>query len=88
LIWLPVFSYADLARLPELDFAVGGDHVALFWTARGTHNGPILNVPASGRPVTARGVNRLVEQDGKVCETLTIWDVAGMLRRMGLLPDL
>lgn len=22
--WLPVFSYADLARLPELDFAVGG----------------------------------------------------------------
>ncbi len=22
--WLPVFSYADLARLPDLDFAVGG----------------------------------------------------------------
>ncbi|MEI2693072.1 MAG: hypothetical protein V9H69_26480 [Anaerolineae bacterium] len=27
-------------------------------------------------------------QDGKVCETLTIWDVAGTWRGLGLLPDL
>jgi len=70
------------------DIIVEGDHVAIFWTAHATHLGPILNIPPSGRAVTAKGVNRLVLQDGLVCETLTIWDVAGMLRGLGLLPDL
>lgn len=70
------------------EMIIEGDRVALFWTARGTHQGAILNIPASGRRVTAKGVNRLVWRDGKVCETLTIWDVAGMLRGLGLLPDL
>lgn len=80
-------AFPDLEITPD-DTIIDGDHVAIFWTARATHLGPILNIPASGRPVTARGVNRLVLQDGLVCETLTIWDVAGMLRGMGLLPDL
>jgi steroid delta-isomerase-like uncharacterized protein len=80
-------AFPDIT-ITEDDMIVDGDHVALFWTAHATHLGPILNIPPSGRPVTARGVNRLVLQDGLVCETLTIWDVAGMLRGMGLLPDL
>ena len=80
-------AFPDLEIIPD-DMIVDGDHVAIFWTARATHLGPILKIPPSGRAVTARGVNRLVLQDGLVCETLTIWDVAGMLRDMGLLPDL
>ncbi len=80
-------AFPDLDIAPD-EIIVDGDRVALFWTARGTHQGSILNIPASGHRVTARGVNRLVWQDGKVCETLTIWDVAGMLRGLGLLPDL
>lgn len=64
------------------------DRVALIWTARGTHKGSIMNIPATGRAVSVQGVNRLVLQDGKVRETLTIWDVAGMLRGLGLLPEL
>lgn len=80
-------AFPDLEITPD-EMIIEGDRVALFWTARGTHLGAILNIPASGRRVVARGVNRLVLQDDKVCETLTIWDVAGMLRGMGLLPDL
>ncbi len=80
-------AFPDFEITPD-NIIVEGDQVAVFWTARGTHQGPILNIPASGRPVLARGVNHLVLQDGKVCETLTIWDVAGMLRGLGLLPDL
>jgi steroid delta-isomerase-like uncharacterized protein len=81
-------AFPDLEITPD-DVIVTGQHVALFWTARGTHKGPILNIPASGRRVETRGVNRLVlGADGQVCETLTIWDVAGMLRGLGLLPDL
>ncbi len=80
-------AFPDLTITPD-DVIVTGERVALFWTARGTHQGPILNIPASGRQVETRGVNRLALRDGQVCETLTIWDVAGMLRGLGLLPDL
>lgn len=47
-----------------------------------------MNILASGRTISAKGVNRLVLCDGLVYETTTIWDVAGILRGMGLLPDL
>lgn len=80
-------AFPDLEITPDT-IITDGDHAAIFWTARATHQGPILSIPASGRPITARGVNHLVLQNGKVCETLTIWDVAGMLRGLGLLPDL
>jgi steroid delta-isomerase-like uncharacterized protein len=80
-------AFPDLKLTPD-DIIVDGDRVALFWTAHGTHHGSIMNIPASGRTISAKGVNRLVLRDGLVCETTTIWDVAGMLRHMGLLPDL
>lgn len=80
-------AFPDLEITPD-DVIVDGERVALFWTARGTQRGSILNIPASGRRVETRGVNRLVLRDGLVCETLTIWDVAAMLRGLGLLPDL
>jgi hypothetical protein len=28
--WLPIFAYADLARLPEADFEVGGQHYGVY----------------------------------------------------------
>lgn len=80
-------AFPDLEITPD-EMIIEGERVALFWTARATHLGPILNIPGSGRSVVARGVNRLVFSGDKVCETLTIWDVAGMLRGLGLLPDL
>ena len=42
-----------------------------------------MNILASGRTISAKGVNRLVLRDGLVCETTTVWDVAGMLRGTG-----
>ncbi len=80
-------AFPDLHLTPD-DIIVDGDRVALFWIARGTHQGSIMQIPASGRAIQTQGVNRLVLRDGLVCETTTIWDVAGMLRGIGLLPDL
>jgi steroid delta-isomerase-like uncharacterized protein len=64
------------------------DQVALFWTARGTHRGKIMNIPPTGRPIQVRGASLLTLQDGKIRHGLTIWDVAGLLRAIGLLPEL
>jgi steroid delta-isomerase-like uncharacterized protein len=80
-------AFPDL-HLTQEDLVVEGDRLALFWTARATHRGAIMAIPATGRSIAVRGVNRLVLKDGKVCETLTIWDVAGMLRALNLLPNL
>ena len=80
-------AFPDLQLTPT-EIISDGDRVALFWTAQGTHKGPIMQIPPSGRAILAQGANRLVLNHGLVCETTTIWDVAGMLRSIGLLPDL
>lgn len=80
-------AFPDL-HLTLTDVIADNDQVAMFWIAHGTHQGSIMNIPASGRAISAKGVNHLKLREGLVCETTTIWDVAGMLRGIGLLPDL
>lgn len=80
-------AFPDLEIVPE-DIVIDDNRVALFWSATATHLGPIMNIPPSGRHVRTYGVNRLVMEGKQVRETWTIWDVAGVLRGIGLLPDL
>lgn len=65
-----------------------GDDIALLWTARGTHQGPWLNIPATGRQVRVRGMALLRTRDSRITQATWVWDVAGALRDLGLLPRL
>ena len=47
-----------------------------------------MNIPATGHRVRVSGVSLIDVQDGFVVRGQHIWDLAGMLRHMGLLPDL
>jgi steroid delta-isomerase-like uncharacterized protein len=78
---------------PDLHFivtntVVQGSQVASVWQAEGTHQGPIMNIPPTGRRVQVRGVSIIEVKDGLVVRGQYIWDLAGMLRHMGLLPEL
>ena len=78
---------------PDLRFRVTGtvaegDRIAISWSAEGTHQGPILNIPPTGHKVAIRGVSIIDVKDGLVTRAQYIWDLAGMLRDMGLLPEL
>jgi hypothetical protein len=64
------------------------DHIALFWIATGTHRGPLMHIPPTRRPFEIRGVSLLRIDADKITEILSLWDVAGLLRAVGLLPDL
>jgi len=64
------------------------DRICLFWVATGTHRGSILNIPPTGRPVQIQGVAWHRIRDGKVVHCNYIWDTAGLLRNLGLLPAL
>lgn len=82
-----------LRALPDLritgdETVTQGACVVLIWTLRGTHQGPFLRVPPTGRAVTMHGMSRVIVQDGLITEGLRIWDVAGFLRAVGLLTDL
>ena len=70
------------------DLVVAGERAAVVWTASGTHLGSLMNIPPSGRSVTVRGVSTFTLQDGQISRAMYIWDIAGMLRDIGLLPDL
>ena len=78
---------------PDLEFiltdmVVQDSRVVTVWMAEGTHQGTILNIPPTGRRVAVRGVSIIDVRDGLVVRGQYIWDLAGMLRHMGLLPEL
>lgn len=78
---------------PDLSFKVvstlvEGDRLVIVWVGEGTHQGTIMNIPPTGHRVEARGVSIIEVQDGLVVRGQYIWDLAGMLRHMGLLPEL
>ena len=72
----------------ELDDVITqGDRMVLVWTMLGTHMGSVMNIPATGQTFAARGVSVLTVREGLITRSLRIWDVAGMFRQFGLLPD-
>ena len=77
---------------PDLHFVgdvlVEHERAVLIWTMQGTHRGRFMNIPATGRAVTVRGVSVLHFRAGKIVSGTNIWDVAGLLRALGLLPEL
>lgn len=80
-------AFPDL-RFKVVSTLVEGDRLAIVWVGEGTHQGTIMNIPPTGHKVEARGVSIIEVQDGLVVRGQYIWDLAGMLRHMGLLPEL
>jgi steroid delta-isomerase-like uncharacterized protein len=78
-------AYSD-ARITVDDQIAEGDTVASRWTGRGTHDGELMGVPASGKHVTVSGIVVSRVANGKVVEEWTNWDTLGMLRQIGAVP--
>lgn len=80
-------AFPDLCIIQN-DLLVQENEIALFWTATGTHRGAIWNVPATGRYISICGVSHLQLQENKIVKAYVLWDVAGLLRAIKLLPEL
>lgn len=70
------------------DLVCHDDKASLVWTFRGTHSGRFMNIPPTGRKVEVRGATMITVCNGRVHRVLRIWDLAGLLRDLGLLPEL
>ena len=75
-------------HLQLIDVQIGDQGVAAFWTAQGTHRGPWKNIPPTGQAVSIQGMWMLHIEKGRITRARSVWDVAGLLRTIGLLPDL
>jgi steroid delta-isomerase-like uncharacterized protein len=97
----PLHGHADLRALlkvywsafPDLRFVckdclIQDSRLVAVWVAQGTHQGTILNIPPTGHRVEVKGMSIIDVQDGLIVRAQSIWDMAGMLRHMGLLPEL
>ncbi|HEY4688169.1 MAG TPA: ester cyclase [Anaerolineae bacterium] len=80
-------AFPDL-RVSLDDVVVEGNRIVLFWTWHGTHQATFMRIPPTGRTVAVRGTSLIHLEDGKIRRALRVWDLAGLLRGIGLLPEL
>lgn len=62
------------------------DRVAARFTMRGTHQGPFLGVPATGKTIIAQAVNFYRFSEGKIVEERGQPDLLNLLQQIGGIP--
>jgi steroid delta-isomerase-like uncharacterized protein len=85
-VWLREAFPDYHAELHEL--VVDGDLVAARLTVSGTHRGPFMGVPATGRSFSVQHMHMYRVKEGKVAEHWACRDDLGQLSQLGPLPDL
>jgi steroid delta-isomerase-like uncharacterized protein len=70
------------------DIFAADDKVATRWTARGTNDGEMGGMPATGKSVEITGltIDRF-DSEGKIVETWDQWDNAGFMTQLGVSPE-
>ncbi|HUG14285.1 MAG TPA: ester cyclase [Thermomicrobiales bacterium] len=63
-----------------------GDMTLAYWTASGTHTGPMLGIPPTGRKVTIEGATISRYRDGQVVVGRGIFDRLDILQQLGVMP--
>jgi predicted ester cyclase len=78
-------GFPDVAHHIEAVIATADTAVVRF-VLRGTHSGSFFGIPASGRSIEIPAHVILRVSEGRVQELLGVFDEAGLLRQIGVLP--
>jgi steroid delta-isomerase-like uncharacterized protein len=78
-------AFPDLLFTVE-DRRVDGDGLMARWTARGTHRGAFMGVPATGRQVIISGIAIHRFAAGQIVESWDYMDDLGLLLQLGAIP--
>jgi steroid delta-isomerase-like uncharacterized protein len=80
-------AFPDLRLTVEQQFGEG-ELVTTRWSARGTHQGELMGMAATGKQATVTGItiDRIV--DGRIVESWTNWDTLGLMQQLGVIPAL
>ena len=63
-----------------------GDRVVARWTGTGTHQGELMGVPPTGRPIEVDALSVFRISGGQIVEEWTVWDALGLLQQVGAVP--
>lgn len=79
------------SAFPDLNIAVehmvaDDDNVAFAYTVTGTHQGDFMGIPATGKRISARGLQIARFEDGKMVERWGSSDELGILKQLGVEP--
>ena len=77
---------------PDLNFTIEdqiaeGEKVGTRWVAHGTHQGELMGIAPSGKPVTVRAFTLQRFSGGKIAEDWAHYDALGMMRQIGAIPE-
>ncbi|HEY1500650.1 MAG TPA: ester cyclase [Acidobacteriaceae bacterium] len=76
-------AFPDFHAAPDTIVA-DDDSIALAYTMTGTHNGPLMGFPPTGKKMKIRGVQIFKFKEGKVIERWGSSDELGMLQQLGI----
>jgi steroid delta-isomerase-like uncharacterized protein len=63
-----------------------GDRVAVRLTARGTHKGDFMGIPAAGKSYEIAEIHIFRLEDGLIAEHWHVADMLGMMKQLGAMP--
>ncbi|BCX05256.1 MAG: hypothetical protein KatS3mg053_3194 [Candidatus Roseilinea sp.] len=67
----------NILGFPDLHFELHetiaqGNRVVMVWTARGTHQGRVMNIPPTGARVEVKGISVITVEAGKIVHSLRV----------------
>jgi predicted ester cyclase len=78
-------AFPDMKAI--IDDMIGeGDKVVTCFTVHGTHEGPVMGIPATGKKVSMKGVSIKRLSGGKVVEEWWLGDMLGLMQQLGVIP--
>jgi steroid delta-isomerase-like uncharacterized protein len=83
---LYITAFPDLHIDMEAILPAGESHVVVRWRSSGTHNGPLANIPATGRKASVHGCSVMEVKNQKIAHAWVYFDNAHLLRQLGVLP--
>jgi len=87
------YARGVLTGIPDLhiatdDLIAEGDQVVKRWTARGTHKGNFMGVPATGNRIEVTGIEIFRIAGGKIAEIWSNMDSLGLMQQLGVIPPM
>lgn len=76
-------AFPDL-RMAIDDLVVADDKAVIFFTLTGTHEGPLMGIPPTGKEMCVHGVVRSRLEDGRIVEEWEILDQLAILTQLGV----
>lgn len=80
------FAGLEGFNLEVLRIIAEGDEAFVHWKLTGTHTGRVAGIEATGKKISADGIDHMVLRDGTLLTNTVVFDQMEIARQLGILP--